>query len=382
MSHEQVNSPTVSNGPSPSVPSQVRDKDSEFEDASKEALLRKIGHSLSATPRLKSYVRMMAHIYLHCPISDNEKKSLQFLHESLESAKSDTSAASEPDPQFMLGLLRDNYIHLINERVKQAIKMAAANVEHLDHNNYLSEALEIKREPGYMQKKLMTLIYATVTYTRELGGKTSGDENDLSFTLALPWGVGIRGATKRVSCQDNYNMILAQSRSDPYNEAERKALSQAHGEAIMNFLELRQRTNESVYSFAMRICVAFRLAFPYESPMDSISCKHVFKRGLHRNCMVRKFPFVDMIQNVTITFREMYQWFYLMHWLEVYKYSSGPNVLSLNPPDSDHTSSSEDAWERSMGFVVKRDCARPRRSSSPYSLHGRLDYLSSDDERS
>lgn len=128
--------------------------------------------------------------------------------------------------------------------------------------------------------------------------------------------------------------ILASVRAPSirYNEAERASLVRAHGNAIMDFLSLQQKRNETLYAFAMRICLNYRIAYPHENPMNSLACKEVFRNGMLRDILIIDFPFDEMVQNATISFKEMYQWVFLFQWLETHKYGHGPNILSLNPP--------------------------------------------------
>lgn len=93
--------------------------------------------------------------------------------------------------------------------------------------------------------------------------------------------------------------------------------SHSLGIRFQEFYRVKQRFTESIGNFGIRICKAFRKAFPFENPMTSIACRQVFIHGLlSYDEDANRALHNDVLNHRSLTFEEVFNVFYFCDWLK------------------------------------------------------------------
>ena len=249
----------------------------------------------------------------------------------------------DPIPSFIDGVkylpdCSDSHIHvqLVNEQVTSAVYHVIAMIEDIDYNDKLSEIHTQNHTPGSMQKLLVEAFERHSSFHRNQEVIHPGYEDDLYLATLLSWN-GDMIMKLESSCGENYVHPITSIENitiSELNDTELSVIQTIQGVSIVKFLSIKQKPDEDLYAYSMRICHDYRVMYPHENPMNSLACKRVFIKGLNDYHLLffKKFSLQDIIQNSSITFREIFGWLYLYAWLDKYKYSSSCSVNSLNPP--------------------------------------------------
>ena len=243
--------------------------------------------------------------------------------------------------RYFIDYMEDIYVQLINERVTCAVHHVLASIEDIDFGDKLSDIYQQNHSPGTLQNMLIEAFERHSSFHRNQDAICPGNENDLHLATLLPWNGDIIMHLDS-SCGENYIHPISSIENctvSTLNDTELSILQTIQGISITKFFSISQNPNEDLYSYSMRICHEYRVTYPHENPMNSLACKRIFIKGLndYHRLFFKKFSLQDIIQNCSITFREIFGWLYLYTWLDKYKYSSSPSVNSLNPPPTEVT---------------------------------------------
>ena len=295
-------------------------------------VLRKIAKRF---PLLVTRVLKIKELYLYTQIYAPDIVILDLLKE-----EANLRSTSKNFENHLRRFIDDIYVQLVNERVISAIYHVISPIKDIDHNDKLCELYD--RTHGYetLQDSLISAFERHSSFHRDRDVICPGNENDLYIAYLLPWEQSTLSKNESVNCSENYAhpfLAIENLQVNHLNEAEIAAITAVHGSAIIKFFSLAQKNHEPLYTYAMRICEHYRLAYPHESPMSSIACKKVFIQGLnfHYLTMFKRFNLYESMQNSSITFREVFGWLYLYSWLDYHKYPSSSKTKSHNPPRND-----------------------------------------------
>lgn len=208
--------------------------------------------------------------------------------------------------EYLRRELLETRIDLLNMQIINGLNM----VECFARRHSIEE-LRLDPPPN-LKDRLLEIFEESVCYMRYEIVVLDSDEHDLPIVEKLT----PEEKLEERECQevyDNEYLIGYGKRRLRATPEDQHSL----GLRANEFYVMKQESDETMANFGIRICDAFRKAFPYENPMHSLSARQVFARGLrHFDDDGTEDLHSDVLAHRSLTFGETFNVMYLCDWLE------------------------------------------------------------------